>query len=315
MNPQISVIVPVYNGECYLHECIDSILNQSFTDFELILLDDGSSDKSGKICDEYAEKDQRIRVIHKDNEGINATRRRGVNEAKGIWVNFCDNDDSLPVDALKNLFNLTEGTDIVIGFPDTPNYNKTLSLEECRRNMITAKLLPPSPWAKLYRRSLLTLEVFDFPREIDGEEDMIMNIRLMFKIKRAPHICFKKVYNFRRNTASVSHTKEASLEHEEAFDKARNQSIPPDVIKNYMSEVLWSRLNGIVRIAYNNPEKIVEWRHPYLIQLANDIMKYRYKLNFQQWLLIHIRIKSCLKFIAFIIMLKNFIRYRLRLNN
>ena len=99
MNPQISVIVPVYNGECYLHECIDSILNQSFTDFELILLDDGSSDKSGKICDEYAEKDQRIRVIHKDNEGINATRRRGVNEAKGIWVNFCDNDDSLPVDA------------------------------------------------------------------------------------------------------------------------------------------------------------------------------------------------------------------------
>lgn len=144
MNPQISVIVPVYNGECYLHECIDSILNQSFTDFELILLDDGSSDKSGKICDEYAEKDQRIRVIHKDNEGINATRRRGVNEAKGIWVNFCDNDDSLPVDALKNLFNLTEGTDIVIGFPDTPNYNRTLSLEECRRNMITAKLLPPS---------------------------------------------------------------------------------------------------------------------------------------------------------------------------
>lgn len=88
MNPQISVIVPVYNGERYLHECIESILNQSFTDFELILVDDGSLDKSGQICDEYAKKDQRIRVIHKNNEGINATRRRGVQESKGGWICF-----------------------------------------------------------------------------------------------------------------------------------------------------------------------------------------------------------------------------------
>ena len=100
MNPLISVVVPVYNGERYLRECIDSILNQTFTDLELILLDDGSSDNSGKICDDYALKDKRVRVIHKDNEGINATRRRGVSEAKGTWISFCDNDDSLPLDAL-----------------------------------------------------------------------------------------------------------------------------------------------------------------------------------------------------------------------
>ena len=75
MNPQISIIVPVYNGERYLHECIDSILNQSFTDFELILVDDGSKDSSVQICDDYAKKDYRVRVIHKQNEGINATRR------------------------------------------------------------------------------------------------------------------------------------------------------------------------------------------------------------------------------------------------
>ena len=84
MNPQISVIVPVYNGECYLHECIDSILNQSFTDFELILLDDGSSDKSGKICDEYAEKDQRIRVIHKDNEDPLAELKCSYNDIQKV---------------------------------------------------------------------------------------------------------------------------------------------------------------------------------------------------------------------------------------
>ena len=101
MNPQISVIVPVYNGERYLHECIDSILNQSFTNFELILVNDGSKDSSAQICDDYAKKDHRVRVIHKQNEGINATRRRGVREAKGTWINFCDNDDSLPQDALE----------------------------------------------------------------------------------------------------------------------------------------------------------------------------------------------------------------------
>lgn len=315
MNPLISVVVPVYNGERYLHECIYSILNQTFADLELILLDDGSSDNSGKICDDYALKDKRVRVIHKKNEGINATRKRGVSEAKGTWISFCDNDDSLPLDALHNLFNLTDNTDIVIGFPDTPNYNKELSLDECRRNMITAKLLPPSPWGKLYRRSLLTEEIFNFPREIDGEEDMIMNIRLMFKIERTPRICFKKVYNFRRNTASVSHTKKASLDHEEAFDKARAASIPTYLIGDYMSEILWSRINGIVTIAYNDPGSITAWRHPYLIRLANDIKDYNYKLNIQQWLLIHIHKKFLLRFIALTIMLKYFIRYRLGLNN
>lgn len=315
MNPQISVVVPVYNGERYLHKCLDSIIGQSFTDFELILLDDGSSDRSGKICDEYAARDSRIRVIHKENEGINATRKRGVREAKGIWINFCDNDDYLPQDALDNLYSLTDGTDIVIGFPGVPNYKKGLSLEECRRNMITAKLLPPSPWGKLYRHSLLTDDIFDFPREIDGEEDMIMNIRLMFKIDRAPHICFKQVYNFRRNTASVSHTKKASLDHELSFDRERTASIPSSIINNYMSEILWSRINGIVSIAYNDPGSITAWRHPYLIRLTNDIKDYNYKLNIQQWLLIHIHKKFLLRFIALTIMLKYFIRYRLGLNN
>lgn len=142
-----------------------------------------------------------------------------------------------------------------------------------------------------------------------------MNIRLMFKITRVPHICFKKVYNFRRNIASASHTKKASLEHEEIFDKVRAISIPLDRISFYMSEILWSRLNGIVGIAYNNPECIAEWKHPYLVQLKNDIKRYQYKLNLQQWLLVHIHTKEILKICAFMIMLKNFIRYRLGFNN
>ena len=91
--PKISVIVPVYNVEKYLHRCIDSILTQTFTDFELLLIDDGSKDNSGKICDEYAEKDKRIRVFHKENGGVSSARNLGLDNAGGEWICFADSDD------------------------------------------------------------------------------------------------------------------------------------------------------------------------------------------------------------------------------
>lgn len=91
--PQISVIVPVYNVELYLHRCIDSLLSQTFTDFELILVDDGSTDKSGKICDQYAKKDSRIKVIHKRNEGVSVARNTALEIASGQYTTFCDSDD------------------------------------------------------------------------------------------------------------------------------------------------------------------------------------------------------------------------------
>ena len=94
-NPKISVIVPVYNAEKYLHRCIDSILAQTFTDFEMLLIDDGSTDKSGDICDEYAKKDKRIRVFHKENGGVSSARNVGLDNAIGEWICFVDSDDDI----------------------------------------------------------------------------------------------------------------------------------------------------------------------------------------------------------------------------
>ena len=91
--PEYSIIVPVYKAEQLLSECVDSVLNQSFTDFELILVDDGSPDNSGKICDEYAEKDARVRVIHKENGGVSAARNAGIDVALGKYIIFLDSDD------------------------------------------------------------------------------------------------------------------------------------------------------------------------------------------------------------------------------
>lgn len=92
-SPKISVIVPVYNAERWLHRCIDSILAQTFTDYELLLIDDGSTDASGAICDEYAQRDTRIRVFHKPNGGVSSARNLGLDNAQGEWISFVDSDD------------------------------------------------------------------------------------------------------------------------------------------------------------------------------------------------------------------------------
>lgn len=100
MQPKISVIVPVYKAEKYLHRCVDSILAQTFTDFELLLINDGSPDNSGAICNEYATKDSRVRVFHKENGGVSSARNLGLDNAKGEWVTFCDSDDYVTPDWL-----------------------------------------------------------------------------------------------------------------------------------------------------------------------------------------------------------------------
>lgn len=96
----ISIILPIYNAEQYLHRCIDSILAQSYTDFELLLIDDGSKDASGDICDEYAVKDNRVRVFHKANGGVSSARNLGLDNAQGEYITFCDADDYVGVDWL-----------------------------------------------------------------------------------------------------------------------------------------------------------------------------------------------------------------------
>lgn len=111
--PLISVIVPVYKAEQYLHRCIDSILTQTFTDFELLLINDGSPDNSGIICDEYAKKDSRIRVFHTKNEGVSSARNLGLDNAKGKWITFCDSDDWVNDNWLE-LFQTNPNTDMTI---------------------------------------------------------------------------------------------------------------------------------------------------------------------------------------------------------
>ena len=171
MNPEISIIVPVYNVEKYLKRCIDSILNQSFTDFELILVDDGSTDNSGKIIDEYAIKDERIKVIHKENGGQGSARNRGLDIAKGNYIGFVDSDDWIHKDMYKCMYQIIneDSTDIVqVGHNTVEKYtkDKRCNINDlniiCIDNIIekftdcnSFEILPLIfPVNKLYRREL-----------------------------------------------------------------------------------------------------------------------------------------------------------------
>ena len=106
--PLISVIVPCYNVERYLKKCVDSILNQTYKNLEIWLVDDGSPDNCGKICDELLKKDDRIKVIHKENGGLSDARNVAIDQATGEWITFVDSDDYVAVDYVETLYNLVE---------------------------------------------------------------------------------------------------------------------------------------------------------------------------------------------------------------
>ena len=137
-NPKISIIVPVYNVEQYLPCCIDSILNQSFADFELLLIDDGSKDKSGAICDEYAAKDSRIRLFHKKNGGVSSARNIGLENARGEWLAFIDGDDEI-TEGYFNIRQEHEGVDVIIKPYNVVNADGRVTFHNNELSILTGK--------------------------------------------------------------------------------------------------------------------------------------------------------------------------------
>ncbi len=128
MNPKVSIIVPVYKVENYIRRCLDSIENQIYTDWECLLVDDGTPDKAGEICDEYAHRDDRFRVFHQENQGVSAARNKGLDEARGTWIFFVDADDMVEKDSLANLLNVDE-CDLVVGGYEKIEDNFSYSLK------------------------------------------------------------------------------------------------------------------------------------------------------------------------------------------
>lgn len=162
----VSIIIPVYNSETTLRRCLESVINQSISDWELILVDDGSNDKSGEICDEYAEKNQRIKVFHKKNGGVSSARNIGLDNAKGKWIVFIDADDLVKESYLANLLEHSQKqVDLVISYAEIHNgdninkesYPSKLIDDTNFESMFIENDMNwhTSPWSKLYKRSII----------------------------------------------------------------------------------------------------------------------------------------------------------------
>ena len=202
MNPCISVIVPVYKVEKYIYDCINSILAQTFRDFELILVDDGSPDTCGAICDEYAARDARVRVIHKKNGGVSSARNAGLDQAAGDYVAFIDSDDSAEPDYLKDLLEAAgddrmfvisdyqpfreDGLEEkVFPAPFTANLDSG-STEDFRKLMFGFILFPP--YCKLYRRDIIEANHIRFDTEMRTAEDFDFNMRYVAHVRKIRYI-------------------------------------------------------------------------------------------------------------------------------
>lgn len=208
----ISVIIPVYNTKQYLRSCLDSILSQTYSDLELLFIDDGSTDGSAELLDYFEEMDRRIRVIHQNNSGVCAARNRGIEEASGDYLSFVDSDDTLEPDMYETLLGLIQEYSVEIAHC---SYNRVTggvvksignsgsvhvqSREEALRCFLTGKLFVGSCWTKLYARRLF--ETIRFPMGIRTSEDMLINFLLFQQVDQS---AFRDVCKYNYLTSETS---------------------------------------------------------------------------------------------------------------
>ena len=213
----VSVILPVYNNAAYLSACLDSVLLQSYTELEILLIDDGSDDSSGQICDRYAERDKRIRVFHKKNGGVSAARNLGIQLSKGYYLYFCDSDDLLHKDIIKTLVEMQTGqpdsfpmcsflsfhTESEIEIKEADKQN--ILCYEDRDRVFEYLSHEGHLVTKLFYADLVKAKGIMFNEEITILEDQLF-VYQYGHLMTGLRICPVKLYYYRDNPASALHT-------------------------------------------------------------------------------------------------------------
>ncbi len=209
----ISVIVPIYKVEKYLNRCINSIINQTYKNLEILLVDDGSPDNSGKICDEYAQKDKRIKVIHKQNGGLSDARNAALKIAHGDYIGFVDSDDYIKEDMFETLFKLSEENDAdisivsyyeliddrLISVRDSGKLQIMDKLEAIKELLIDTKIQSYA-WNKLFKKELFKDTIFPTGKNF---EDIATTLILFEKCNKVVLLEEPKYYYLRRNDSIV----------------------------------------------------------------------------------------------------------------
>lgn len=237
----LSVIVPVYNVEPYLARCVDSILAQTYENLEVILVDDGSRDTSGQICDEYAAKDSRVKVIHKENGGLSSARNAGIDGARGEYLAFVDSDDWIEPDAYAHMLGMMkkyEAKLVCAGRYDVdgatgekrvglcPKKEACITAEEMVGRIFLWDNCDSSACDKLYHRSLL--ETFRYP---EGRvcEDVPVTYKIVLRAGRVA-LCDKPLYNYFHRPGSIT---TASISEKTFHFSQHTAEIYPYIKENY----------------------------------------------------------------------------------
>jgi len=201
----ISIVMPVYNSERYLHSSIDSIVSQNYSDFELLLVDDGSTDGSGRLCDEYARTDERITVFHKTNGGVSSARNLGIGQANGQWLLFADSDDFLLPNSLEQIDAAITAEHADLHLFDYQQNGETVFMSlkdnvtksEFVHSLLTYKI-QTSPWAKAYNTDIIRKNDLCFKEGLKIGEDLLFNFEYVVSCSDGIRICHHQnaVYNY-----------------------------------------------------------------------------------------------------------------------
>lgn len=243
MTPKISVIIPVYNAEKYLDQCIQSVLNQSFTDFELLLINDGSKDRSGEICDTYAKKDQRIKVFHQENKGVSAARNVGLEHAKGEWITFVDSDDIIINSYLESFISNIGDNDVLFQgikkklSKDKMIKQRAIDLEiPIDNNKSLLKVIDNLEliycgysFAIMFKTSIIKSNNILFDEDVKKAEDLIFVLQYLLNIKN-----FKSISNANYEyDFSITDSLSKRIESEKSYLK----------LIRYINQILYRDLN------------------------------------------------------------------------
>ena len=258
---RISIIIPVYNSENFLEKCLLSVCNQTHTDFECILVDDGSSDSSGRICDEWCAKDCRFRVIHQVNKGVSVARNTGLTLCNTEWVTFIDSDDWINDDFIKLMVDEIQNyphAEVVVSsshthYSDRVSHECVMDNSGCYSfdnknhivvNELLAKYKIMAPWGKLYRTSVIKSHNIQFPVDISFGEDLIFNVAYFSHINVFA-VAKAAIYNYtvREGSLSKNVTDSWSINYPQwvgLYNMLHSKNIESRIISNTVYEKLWS---------------------------------------------------------------------------
>lgn len=227
--PKISIVIPVYNVEKYISDCLESVLKQTFGDFEVIAVDDGSTDVSGRILDEFAAKDSRVVPVHKPNAGVAAARNTGIEKARGEWIYFIDSDDMISEDYLEGLYHtaVASGCDVAAGRKtlyywgenDKRNYEvvcKQTGTAEITAAAVAKRITQVVVWNKIFRRDFIEKHHIRFPEGVWYEDNYFYYVA-MANINRLP-LSDAGGYFYRQREGSIMYCTRREMKNDNHVD-------------------------------------------------------------------------------------------------